>query len=142
MYFIEEEAWDGSLEKTVNVKTCVSHEEQEEETVANNPSLVAPPPPPQAQKTTPQAGNRTTLRNQGSASSSTPQGSKTPSSSSGTPSTPRRPRFRNLSEIYEQGEVNDNFVLNSLFSLYCHVDDPIHFEEAVKEEKWIEAMNE
>jgi len=28
--FIEDEAWDGSLEKTVNVKTIVSHEEEEE----------------------------------------------------------------------------------------------------------------
>ena len=49
--FIEEEAWDGSFEKTVNVKTCVSHEE-EEECTTNNPSLVAPPRPPHAQQTT------------------------------------------------------------------------------------------
>ena len=46
--FIEEEAWDGSLEKTVNVKTCVSHEEQEECTTTNNSSTVVPPPPTQA----------------------------------------------------------------------------------------------
>ena len=32
--------------------------------------------------------------------------------------------------------------MNSLFSLYCHVDDPIHFEEAIKDIKWIEAMDE
>ena len=82
------------------------------------------------------------MRNQGSASPRTPQGLETPSSSSGTPSTPRRPRFINLSEVYEQEEVNNNTGLNSLFSLFCHVDDPIHFEDAVKEEKWIEAMNE
>eukprot|EP00253_Pinus_taeda_P003406 PITA_03406 len=43
--FIEDEAWDGSLEKTMNVKTIVSHEEEEEGRAANNPSLVAPPPP-------------------------------------------------------------------------------------------------
>ena len=43
--FIEDEAWDGSLEKTVNVKTIVSHKEEEEGTAANNPSLVGPPPP-------------------------------------------------------------------------------------------------
>ena len=94
---------------------------------------MAPPPPPQAKKTTPQAGNRIALRNQGSASPSTPQGSEIPSSSDGTPSTPRRPRFINLSEIYEHGEVSNNTDLNSLFALYCHVDDPIHFEYAVKE---------
>ena len=102
---------------------------------------MAPPLPPQSQKTTQQAGNRIALRNQRSASLSTPQGSETPSSSSGTPSTQRRPRFRNLSEIDEQEENNGNG-LNSLFSLYCHVDDPIHFQDVVKEEKWIEAMNE
>eukprot|EP00253_Pinus_taeda_P030205 PITA_30205 len=141
-HFIEDEAWDGSLEKTVNVKTIVSHEEEEEGTAENNPSLVAPPPPQQVQQTTPQAGIRTELRSQGSASPSTPQGSETPSSSDGTPSTPRRLRFRNLNEIYEQGEVSNNIGLNSLFALYCHVDDPVHFEDAVNEDKWIEAMNE
>ena len=54
----------------------------------------------------------------------------------------RRRRFRNLGEIYEQEEVDNNVGLNSLFSLFCHVDDPIHFEYVFKEEKWIEAMNE
>ena len=77
------------------------------------------------------------MRSQGSASPNTSQGSEIPSSSDGTPSTPRRPRFRNLNEIYEQGEVSNNTGLNSLFALYCHVDDPIHFED-----KWIEAMND
>eukprot|EP00253_Pinus_taeda_P006975 PITA_06975 len=57
--FIEDEAWDGSLDKTVNVKTIVSHEEEQEGTAANNPSLVVPPPPQQIQQTTPQAGIRT-----------------------------------------------------------------------------------
>ena len=28
--FIEEEAWDGSIEKTMNVKSCFSHDEDEE----------------------------------------------------------------------------------------------------------------
>eukprot|EP00253_Pinus_taeda_P024657 PITA_24657 len=32
--------------------------------------------------------------------------------------------------------------MNSLFALYCHVDDPIHFEDAIKDRKWIEAMDE
>ena len=32
--------------------------------------------------------------------------------------------------------------MNSLFALYCRVDDPIHFEYAVKNEKWIEVMDE
>ena len=82
------------------------------------------------------------MRSQGSATSSTPQQVVTSSSSNGTPSTLGRPRFRNLSEIYEQGEVSNNTGLNYLFSLYCHVDDPIHFEDGVNANKWIEAMNE
>lgn len=32
--------------------------------------------------------------------------------------------------------------MNSLFALYCHVDDPIHFEDAIKDRKWIKAMDE
>ena len=52
--FIEEESWDGSLEKTVNVKTCMSHEEKEEWTAASNSSTVDLPPPKQAQQSTPQ----------------------------------------------------------------------------------------
>eukprot|EP00253_Pinus_taeda_P036699 PITA_36699 len=32
--------------------------------------------------------------------------------------------------------------MNSLFALFFHVDDPIHFEDAIKDKKWIEAMDE
>ena len=32
--------------------------------------------------------------------------------------------------------------MKSLFELYFHVDDHIHFEEAVKDKKWIDAMDE
>lgn len=103
---------------------------------------MVPPPPQQIQQTTPQVGFRTALRSQGSASPSTPQGSEIPSSSDGNPSTPRRPRFRNLNEIYEQGEVSTNTSLNSLFTLYFHIDDPVHFQDVVNEDKWIEAINE
>ena len=43
--FIEEEAWDGNIEKTVNVKSYLSHDEDEEEVIEINNSLVAQPPP-------------------------------------------------------------------------------------------------
>ena len=45
-----------------------------------------------------------------------------------------------MNEIYEQEENNEG--INSLFALYCNVEDPIHFEEAVKDKKWIDAMDE
>eukprot|EP00253_Pinus_taeda_P009572 PITA_09572 len=32
--------------------------------------------------------------------------------------------------------------MNSLFALYCHVDDPVHLEEAIKDRKWIEVLDE
>ena len=47
--FIEEEAWDGSIEKTVNVKTCLSHDDDEEDVAEKNTSLAAPPPPTQGE---------------------------------------------------------------------------------------------
>ena len=28
-----------------------------------------------------------------------------------------------------------------MFALYCHVDDLVHFEETIKDRKWIEPMN-
>ena len=31
--------------------------------------------------------------------------------------------------------------MDSLFSLFCHVDYPIHFEYVVIEEKWVATMN-
>eukprot|EP00253_Pinus_taeda_P033983 PITA_33983 len=40
--FIEEEAWDGSIEKTVNVKNCLSHDEDDEETAEIHPKTAAP----------------------------------------------------------------------------------------------------
>ena len=69
------------------------------------------------------------------AQSATPSDMSSPSSAS-----TRRLKFRNLNEIYEQDEVDSGAGLNSLFALFCHVDDPIHFEDAVKEEKWVAAM--
>ena len=47
MQFIEEEAWDGGNEKTVNVKSFLSHDDNEEEMVEIHPSLAVPPPPTQ-----------------------------------------------------------------------------------------------
>ena len=69
--------------------------------------------------------------------SATPSDMSSPSSTS-----TRRPKFKNLSEIYEQDEADSNTSLNSLFDLFFHVDDPIHFEDALKEEKWVATMEE
>eukprot|EP00253_Pinus_taeda_P020884 PITA_20884 len=128
--FIEEEAWDGSIEKTVNVKNCLSHDEDDEEMAETHPQTALPT---QGQQATP-------LRINGSASPSTPQSGNSSASSSTCTPNERSKKFRNLSDIYEQEAANEG--MNSLFALYCHVDDPIHFEDAIKDKKLIEAMTE
>ena len=50
MWFIEEETWDGSLEKIVNMKACIPHENKEELTGASNSSTMTPSTPIQAQQ--------------------------------------------------------------------------------------------
>lgn len=47
-----------------------------------------------------------------------------------------------MREIYEQNDVDNSAGLNSLFASFCHVDHPINFEDAVKEEKWLATMDE
>jgi len=80
------------------------------------------------------------LRRNESASSSTSQGRNSSASSSTCTPNERGKKFRNLSDIYEQEVANE--CMNSLFALYCHVDDPTHFEDKIKDRKWIEAMDE
>ena len=89
--FIEEEAWDGSIEKIVNIKNCLSHDEDEEEVAEVTPQTAAPT---QKQQGTP-------LRINESASPSTPQGGNSSASSSTCTPNERGTKFRNLSEIYE-----------------------------------------
>jgi len=127
---IEEEACDGSIEKTVNVKSSLSHDEDDEEMTEIHPQTTAPT---QRQQETP-------LRRNEIASSSTPQGENSSASSSTCTPNERGKKFGNLSDIYEQEVANEG--MNSLFALYCHVDDHVHFEEAIKDGKWIEAMDE
>eukprot|EP00253_Pinus_taeda_P029848 PITA_29848 len=123
--FIEEEAWDESIEKTVNVKNCLSHDEYDEWVAKMHPQTAVPT----------QGHQGTPLRINESASPSTPQGGNSSASSSTCTPNERGKNFRNLSDIYDEG-------MNSLFALFCHVDDPIHFEDAIKDKKWIEAMDE
>ena len=80
------------------------------------------------------------MRRNESASLGTPQGGNSSASSSTYTPNERGKKFKNLSDIYEQEAANEG--MNSLFALYCHVDDPIHFKDAIKDKKWIEAMDE
>ena len=98
-----------------------------------NNSSIAQPPLTQGQKGTPQAAARTPLRRSRSASPSTPHGAEMSASSSTTTPSERGTKFRSIREIYEQGVADE--CMNSLFSFYCQVDDPIHFEDAIKDKK-------
>eukprot|EP00253_Pinus_taeda_P029795 PITA_29795 len=109
----------------MNVKNCLFHDEDDEEMAETHPQTAAPT---QGQQAAP-------LRRNESASLSTPQSGSSNASSSTCTSNERCKKFRHLSDIYDEG-------MNSLFALYCHVDDPIHFEDAIKDKKWIEAMDE
>ena len=68
---------------------------------------------------------RTPLRSDNNASPSTPQGANLSASTSTSTPSERGTRFRSLNEIYEQETMNEG--VNSLFALYCHAYDPIHF---------------
>jgi len=98
--FIEEEAYDESLEKTVNDKNCLSRDEDDEEMAEMHPQTAAPT---QGQQVAP-------LRRIECASPSTPQ------------------------EATNEGT-------NSLFALSSHVDDSVHFKNAVEDRKWTKPMN-
>ena len=80
------------------------------------------------------------LRSHNSASPSTLEGENLSASTSTSTPSERGTRFRSLNDIYEKEVANEG--MNSLFALYCHVDDPIHFEGAIKDKKWIYAMEE
>ena len=152
--FIEVEAQHRSSEKTINVKTCMPHEDKEELTTTSNYSTMTPSTPIQAQQRNQQVTlSINNMKMSGSRASNTPSTpqrlatSSTVSATSNYMSSPssatiRRHKFKNLSEIYEQNEVDSGVGLNSLFALFCDVEDPIHFENEVKEEKWVATMDE
>jgi hypothetical protein len=65
----------------------------------------------------------------------TPESSSTPSSAS---SLEGQKRMRNLDELYDATQVMED---TTLFYFFAD-NDPLSFNEAVIEEKWIEAMDE
>ena len=70
---------------------------------------------------------------------STPRGQKTPLSSiSSRPKSTKLVKKRSLHEIYEAGTPNSF----SPFTLFCQIDDPLTFEDVVKDEVWAQAMDE
>lgn len=159
--FIEDEAWDGTLDKTINIAANIPQEENEDFISASTPSNATPPIVVQGQqsgqqmtpssvRTTPHTQANTPSNVQVTPSSigslgagpSSPHSTNASDMSNPTLASLRRQKIRSLREIYEHNEGENNVGQTSLFALYSHVDDPIHFEEAIKEEKWVQTMDE
>ena len=129
--FVENESWDGTVEKNVKIVSNVEHEDMMEEVVqtpqVNQPVAASSTPMTSWHGSTQAAAQATSSRNR--------RGQQTPSSNS-TSTDPVK--TKSLRKIYESGTPNSF----SLFALFSQIDDPLTFEEAVEEEVWAQAMDE
>ena len=117
----------------------VENDDMEEEVVQTPhvSQLVATPMTPM----TPQHGSSQGPSTQVAAQAtptSTPRGQQTPSSISSRSTSTEPVKTRSLREIYEAGTPNSF----SLFALFSQINDPLTFEEAVRDELWAQAMDE
>jgi hypothetical protein len=139
--FVYNEAWNGSIERTIKILCAIGHDDIEYEMV-QAPIIsqsVVPSTPETATQITTQA---TPVRSVGA--QSTPRVQQTPSSSlsSSSPNPtlasllPRK--TRSLRDIYNVDTTNSF----SVFSLFFQIDDPLTFEEVVKDDIWAQAMDE
>lgn len=155
--FVEDEAWDGSIEKTVNISASIPQEENAVSASINIPAIVTPSTPIQAQQISPQVTPASTVRTTSCIQGSSPtRGQQTPSTvgpsgphstSSSDMSNPtlaslRRHKIRSIRDIYEQNEGENNSNQISLSAFYSQIEDLVHFEDAVKDDKWVSAMDE
>ncbi|KAH9310278.1 hypothetical protein KI387_044223 [Taxus chinensis] len=163
--FIEEQACDGSVDKLTNITTGIPlHQNDFDEKITQNTHLA-----PQGIGAVTSSSNNTPVsrsitRGISSRSSSPPanlhpheasrhEGNYSNSKSHNNDITDpalatQRSHFkdtpgktRSLREIYEQTQGDENVDLYSDFALFYH-DDPIYFEDAFENEKWVKAMNE
>jgi hypothetical protein len=155
--FVEDEAWDGSIEKIVNISTSVSQLENENSVPSNIQGIITPPTPIQAQPSGPQVTPASSIRaashsqtnspnrlqqTPSTAGPSGPQSTSSSDQSNPTLTSLRRQKIRSSRDIYEQNDDENDSDHISLFAFYSQGDDPIHFEEAVKDDKWVRAMDE
>jgi hypothetical protein len=132
--FKEDEAWDGSIDKTISVgETIPQAEDEAEEYIAQGGQQGS-----QTQSSIRDTPTRTP-RNFVQGESSSPTTQSIPTSQSSSESDPtiaslRSRKTRSLREIYEDLDVHSNFALFT-----CQ---PTYFEEAIKEENWVKAMDE
>lgn len=125
--FKEEDAWDGSIDKSILVGTSIPHDEEEEKDQES-----------QDNQTNIQEGSpsRTPKREQGESSNSKIRNDSNPTLASLRPRTKEK-KFKTMQEIYGQ---EDGIDLQSNFTLFSQ--DPIYYEEEIKEKYWINIVNE
>jgi hypothetical protein len=128
--FKEEESWDGNIDKTIT-GTRILYEEQGEKGLGEQSNEQGGTP-----SSIPQEENSQRQGEQGETSSPQVSYDSNPTLES-LRSRLRGKKTRSLHEIYDQGDRID---LQSNFALFTQ--DPIYFEDAIKEEHWINAMNE
>ena len=129
--FLEEEAWDGTLDKTNKVASSVPEENKTQDVHSTTQTDV--PTTPTRAPTTP---STTTPASTNNSESSNPTLASLRSRSINTSR-----KTRSLRDIYDElqdAENNDSCIK---FPLLAHCD-PISFEEAIKVDKWISAMDE
>ena len=146
MQFVEDEAWDGTLDKTTNIAANIPQEEDEDFASAHTSNMIPPTPiqgqqlgqrtPSSSIRTAPHSQENTPSNVQQTPSSigtliadpSSPQSTSSSDMSNPTLASLRRQKIRSLRDIYEKDNVESSTNQTSLFALYSRVDDPIHYE--------------
>jgi hypothetical protein len=138
--FVENEAWDGSITNTIIIINAIEHDNTEEEVVQTPGTSQCAVPSTTATQIPVQS---TPVRSVGA--QSTPRAHQTlascPSSSTSLDQMlagllPRK--TRSMCDIYNEDTTNSF----SFFALFSEIDDPLTFEEDVKDNVWAQAMDE
>ena len=131
--FLEEEAWDGNLDNSTIVAASVPQEIEENETQDMHSTTKSNVP--QTPTRAPITQNTTTPTRTNSSESSNPTLTSLRSRSINTSR-----KTSSLKDIYDELQEAENHDSCINFSLSTHAN-PIYFEEAIKDDKWILAMD-
>lgn len=123
--FKEQESWNGIIDKTVVSQVPLMEEDDVAEKEQQESQVKTPSK--DTRKRTPRFSEQ-----HGSSSRSIDQDS--PSSQSGDESRNGKRKMRSLKDIYHDLDVSSNFALLSF--------QPSSFEEEIKDENWVQAMDE
>lgn len=139
---MENETWDGTIEKIVKIIHEMEHDDTKDEVIQTpcTSQCVVPSTSSTVRQITTQS---TSVRIVGAQSIPRVQQTPTSNPSSSTSPDPTLasllPRkTRSLHNIYNE-DATDSF---SFFSLFSQIDNPLTFQDVVKEDVWAQAMDE